>query len=73
MYKNKNRGMGNGMRGTWGMRECYIPGNVAKHSGNVAKHSGEGPQTFRKMSPNILGNAVKHSEECSQTFRGLRM
>ena len=58
--------MGNGMRGTWGMGECYIPGNVAKHSG-------ECPQTFREMSPNIPGNAVKHSEECRQTFRGLRM
>ena len=66
MHKNKNRGMGNGMWGTWGMGECYIPGKVAKHSG-------ECPQTFRKMSPNIPGNAIKHSEECRQTFRGLRM
>ena len=44
--------------------ECYIPGNVAKHSG-------ECPQTFRGMWPNIPGNVLKHSEECRQTFRGM--
>ena len=66
--------------------ECYIPGNVAKHSGecpqtfrgmssniprNVAKHSRECPQTFRGMSPNIPGNVLKHSGECRQIFRGM--
>ena len=49
--------------------ECYIPGNVAKHSGNVLKHSGECRQTFRGMSPNIPRNVAKYSGECRQTFR----
>ena len=63
MYKTRNTGTGNGIRGTWGMGECYIPGNVAKHSGECG-------QTFRGMSPNILGNVAKYSVECHQNFRG---
>ena len=66
--------------------ECFIPGNVTKHSGechqifrvmssnipgNVAKHSREYRQTFRGMSSNILGNVAKHSGECRQVFRGI--
>ena len=62
----------------WG--ECYIPGNVAKHSvectqtfrgissnirGNVAKHSGECRQHSGECSQNVL----KHSGKCRQTFR----
>ena len=46
-------------RREWG--ECYIPGNVAKHSGYFAKHSRECPQTFWGMLPNIPGNVLKHS------------
>ena len=75
-----------GERGEWG--ECYIPGNVAKHSGkcpqtfremspnipgNVFKHSRECRQIFRGMSSNILGNVLKHSGECRQTFRGMSL
>ena len=86
MYKKRNIGRGNGMWGTRGMGECYILGNVAKHSGdcpqtfrrmllniagNIAKHSGECPQTFRGMSPKIPGNILKHPGECCQTFRGV--
>ena len=86
MYENRNTGTGNRMRGTRGMGECHIPGNVAKYSGeccqtfrgissnipgNVAKHSGECSQTFRGMSPNILGSILKHSGECRQTFWGM--
>ena len=52
------------MWGTRGMRECYI-------LGNVAKHSGECPQTFQGMLLNIAGNVTKHSGECPQTFRGM--
>ena len=63
MYKTRNTGTGNGIRGTRGMGECYIPGNVAKHSGECG-------QTFRGMSPNILGNVAKYSVECHQNFRG---
>ena len=79
----QERGTECGEHGEWG--ECYIPGNVAKHSGecpqtfwvmspnipgNVAKHSGECAQTFRGMSPNIPGNVLKHSGECPQTILG---
>ena len=74
------------MRETRGMGECYIPGNIAKHSGeypqtfrgmspnileNVVKYSGGCLQTFRGMSPNIPGYVLKHSGECRQTFQGM--
>ena len=74
------------MRGTRGMGECYIPGNVTKHSGgccqafwgmstnipgNILKYSGECPQTLWGMLPNIPGNVAKHSGECRKTFRGM--
>ena len=49
------------MRETRGIGECYIPGNVTKHSG-------ECPQTFWGISPNLPGNVVKHSGEYRQTF-----
>ena len=49
-------------RGEWG--ECFIPGNVVKHSGKCC-------QTFRGMLPNIAGNVAKHCRECRQTFRGM--
>ena len=58
----QERGTECGERGEWG--ECYI-------SGNVAKHSGEYLQTFRGMSSNIPGNIAKHSGGCGQTFRGV--
>ena len=68
MYKTRNTGTGNKMRGTRGMggMSPNIPGNVAKHSGEcpqtfVAKDSGECHKTFWGMSPNIPGNVVKHS------------
>ena len=87
MYKTRNTGTGNGMRGTRGIGgmlysgECGqtfrgMPSNIPR---NVAKHSGECPQTFRGMSsqifqgmsPNIPGNVAKYSGECRQTFRGM--
>ena len=58
----QERGTECGERGKW--EECYIPGNVAKHSG-------ECPQTFRRILSNIPGNVAKHSGECSRTFRGM--
>ena len=57
MYKTRNTGTGNGMRGTRGIgamlysRECH--------------------QTFRGMSPNIPENVAKHSGECRKKFRGM--
>ena len=56
----QERGAECGKRCEW--VECYIPGNVLKHSG-------ECPQTLRGMSSSIPGNVAKHFEECSQTFR----
>ena len=61
-----NAGTGNGMWRTWGMTECYIPGNVAKHTR-------ECPQTFREMSSNIPGKVLKHSGECRQTLQYLSL
>ena len=84
MYKTRNTGTGKEMRRTWGMEECCIPGNVAKHSGehhqifrgissnipgNVTKHSGQCHQIFRGMLPNIPGNVIKNSGERHQTFQ----
>ena len=64
MYKNRNTGTGNGMRGTRGMgKNVIFRGMSPNIPGNVAKHSGECPQTFRGMSSNIPGNVLKHSGE----------
>ena len=80
MYKIRNTGTGNGMRGTRGMGGMLYSGECRQKNipGNVLKHSGECRKTFRGMSPNILGNVHKHSgecrqtfEECPQTFRGM--
>ena len=86
MHKIRNTGTGNGMRATRGMGECYIKGNVTKHSGecsqafwgmstnipdNILKYSGECQQRFRGMLSNIPGNILKHSKECRQTFQGM--
>ena len=64
MYKTKNGGTGNRMRTTWGIGECYIPGNVVKHSRECL-------QTIPRMSPTISGNFLKHSKECPPTFCSL--
>ena len=78
MYKTRNTGTGNGMRGTRGMggmlysgecRQTFL-GMSPNILGNVIKHSGE-CCTFRGMSSNILGNVPKHSRECRKTFRGM--
>ena len=77
MYKIRNTGTGNGMRGTRGMggmlhsgeHHQIFRGMSSNIPGNVAKHSGECHQTFRGMSPNTPGNVVKHSGERRQTFQ----
>ena len=86
MYKTRNTGTGNGIRGTRGMGgmlysgECCqtFQGILLNIPGNVLKRSGERCQTFREMSPNtpricsnIPGNVAKHSGECHKTFRGM--
>ena len=79
MYKNRNTGTGNGMRGTRGMGgmlysgECRqtFQGMSPNIPGNVLKHSGDCRKTLWRMSPNIPGNVVKHSGECRKTFRGM--
>ena len=79
MYKTRNTGTGNGMRGTRGIggmlysEECRQTfwGMSPNILGNVFKQCGECPQTFRGISPNILGNVLKHSGKCPQTFRGI--
>ena len=54
MYKTRNTGTGNGIRGTQGM------------SGIL--YSGECCQTFRGMSSNIPRNVTKHSGEFPQSI-----
>ena len=79
MYKTRNTGTGNEMRGTRGMggmlysRECRptFRGIYSNIPENIVKHSEECSQTFRGMSPNIPGNIAKYSEECCQTFQGM--
>ena len=56
MFKIKNTGTGNRMRGT---REWGNITKVSGHFGNVVKYSGGCRQTFREMLVNIPGNAPK--------------
>ena len=55
MYKTRNTGTGNGMRGKAG------------NGGNVVKHSGKNPQIFRGLLSNIPGNIAKISGEYPKT------
>ena len=57
MYKTRNTGSGNGIRGTQGMGGML--------------YSGECRQIFREMSSNIPENVIKHSKKCPQTYRGM--
>ena len=74
MYKTRNTGTRNRMRGTRGIgvmlysRECpqtyralslNIPGNVTKYS----------RECHQILSPIILGNVAKYSGECRKKFR----
>ena len=79
MYKTRNTGTGNGMRGTQGMggmlysEECrqIFRGMSSNIPGNAIKHFGECRQTFHGMSPDIPGNVIKNSGERRQTFQGM--
>ena len=79
MYKTRNTGTGNGMRGTGGkggmlysrgFRQTFR-GMLLNILGNVLKHSGECRQIFRGMLSSIPENVIKHSAECHQIFRGM--
>ena len=80
IYKTRNTGTGNGMRGMRGTRGMFtkIPGNLLEDSGecyyfnipgNVEEDSGECSRTFRGMLVKIPGNAQEDSGECSKRFR----
>ena len=79
IYKTRNTGTGNGMRGMWGMF-TRIPGNVTilifrgmfqRIPGNVEEDSGECSRGFRGMSKKIPGNVQEDSGKCSKRFRGM--
>ena len=79
IYKTRNTGMGNGMRGTQGTQGIFtrIPGNLLEDSGecthfsipgNIREDFGECYQRFRGILEKIPGNVIKDSEECSRRF-----
>ena len=82
IYKTRNTGTRNGMRGMRGTRRMFtgIPGNPLEDSGecyyfnipgNVQTDSGECSKRFRGMFKKIPGNVRKDSGECSKRFRGM--
>ena len=60
IYKTRNTGTGNGMRGMQGTRGMFtrIPGNLLEDSGECYYF-------------NIPGNVPEDSGECSRRFRGM--
>ena len=77
IYKTRNTGTGNGMRG---MREMFtrVPGNLLKDSGeyyyfnipaNVPEASGERWRRFWGMFRRIPVHVPQDSGECSKRFR----
>ena len=75
IYKTRNTGTGNGMRGIQGTRGMFtrIPGNPLEDSGecshfsilgNVREDSGECSRRFRGMLLKIPGNVIEDSGEC---------
>ena len=60
IYKTRNTGTGNGMRGIQGTRGMFtrIPGNPLEDSGECSHFS-------------IPGNVREDSGECSRRFRGM--
>ena len=75
IYKTRNTGTGNGMRGMQRMQGMFtrIPGNLLEDSGecshfsspgNIREDSGECSRRFRGMLLKIPGNAREDSGEC---------
>ena len=60
IYKTRNTGTGNGMRGMQGTQGMFtrIPGNVLILA-------------FRGIFEKIPGNVINNSGECSRRFRGM--
>ena len=82
IYKTRNTGTGNGIRGMRETRGMFtrFPGNLLEDSGesyyfnipgNVEEDSGECSTRFRGVFPKIPGNDRKDSRECSRRFRGM--
>ena len=80
IYKTRNTGTGNRMRGMRGTRGMFtrIPGNLLEDSGecyyfnipeNVPKDSGECSKRFRGMLKKIPGNVREDPGEYSRRFR----
>ena len=80
IFKTRNTGTGNGMRGIQETRGMFtrIPGNPLEDSGecshfsipgNVREDSGECYRRFRVMFQIIPGNVPEDSGECSRRFR----
>ena len=82
IYKTRNTGTGNGMRGMRGTRGMFtrILGNLLENSGkccyfiipgNVEEDSGECFRRFRGMFEKIPENVQKDSGECFRRFWGM--
>ena len=77
MYKTRNTGMRNGMRGTRGIGGMLYSGECGQTflgmssniPRNVVKHSGECRQIFWGVSPYIPGNVAKYSGECPRKIQ----
>ena len=80
IYKTRNTGTGNRMRGMQGTRGMFtrIPGNLLENSGecshftiprNAREDSGECSRRFRGMLSKILGNVQEDSGESLERFR----
>ena len=75
IYKTRNTGTGNGMRGMWGTQGIFtrIPGNLLDNSGkyyyfnisgNVPEDSGGCSKRFQGMFEEIPGNVQEDSGKC---------
>ena len=84
IYKSRNTGTGNGMRGMQGTRGMFtmIPGNLLEDSwecshisipGNAREDSGECSRRFRRMLSKIMGVFKKIpwnvQENCGECFQ----
>ena len=64
MYKTRNAGTGNGMRGTRGIGGMWYSGECRQKFQGMSR-------IFRGMSPNNPGNVAKYSGQYRQRLRGM--